>query len=287
MEDIPLYVGKRKNILILSGGGIKAFATLGALKYLFEHEILVKPEIICGTSAGAANGLFLIIGYTPQDIYNLLYSIDLSQLLNNDFSSLFDDVCFGLNSPDSVMHIISKMLEKKNINKKITFKELYDKFKTKFIVTGTCLNDVTVHYFSVDTDPDMQVLKAIRISLSLPLIFKPYKYKDKLWIDGGCIDNYPIALFKNKLSDTIGILLDEDYEHIETNNFDNTEKYLSQIIKCLGKGTYHSKYDLYDKNTIHIKCKPDKSTNWNISNDYKKQLFEIGYNTAKNFINNN
>ena len=113
MEDIPLYIGKRKNILILSGGGIKGFSTLGALKYLFENEILVKPEIICGTSAGAANGLFLIIGYTPQDIFNLLYSIDLSQLLNNDFSSVFDDICFGLNSPDSVMHIITKMLEKK------------------------------------------------------------------------------------------------------------------------------------------------------------------------------
>ncbi len=285
MEDIPLYVGKRKNILILSGGGIKGFATLGALKCLFENEILVKPEIICGTSAGAGIGFFLILGYTPQDIFNLFYSIDLSQLLNNDFTSIFDDICFGLNSVDSLMHIIIKMLEKKNIDKKITFKQLYEKFKIKFIVTGTCLNDVTVHYFSVDTEPDMQVLKAIRISLSIPLIFKPYKYKDKLWIDGACIDNYPIALFKDKLSDTIGILLDEDYENISTDNFDTTEKYLSQILNCLGKGTYHSKYDLYNKNTIHIKCKPDKSSNWDVTNNYKKELFDIGYNTTKKFFN--
>jgi hypothetical protein len=34
MEDIPLYVGKRKNILILSGGGIKGLAMLGAIKCL-------------------------------------------------------------------------------------------------------------------------------------------------------------------------------------------------------------------------------------------------------------
>ena len=108
MEDIPLYIGKRKNILILSGGGIKGLATLGALKYLFDNEILVKPEIICGTSVGAGIGFLLILGYTPQDIYNLFYSIDLSQLLNNDFTSIFDDICFGLNSADSLMHIITK-----------------------------------------------------------------------------------------------------------------------------------------------------------------------------------
>ena len=42
MEDIPLYVGKRKNILVLSGGGIKGLATLGSLKCLMDNEIIVK-----------------------------------------------------------------------------------------------------------------------------------------------------------------------------------------------------------------------------------------------------
>ena len=172
MEDIPLYIGKRKNILVLSGGGIKGLATLGALKCLIDNEIIVKPEIICGTTSGSAIGLFLAIGYTPQDIYNLLFEIDFSELLKTDFTKIFDEVCFGLNSPDPIMYIVSAVLDKKKIDKKITFKELYDQYKIKLIITGTSLNDVSIHYFSIDNDPSMQILKAIRISISIPLIFK-------------------------------------------------------------------------------------------------------------------
>ncbi len=131
----------------------------------------------------------------------------------------------------------------------------------------------------------MQVLKAVRISLSIPLLFKPYKYDNKLWIDGGSIDNYPIALFKDKLSDVIGILLDDTYEYIETDDFDDTEKYLTRIIKCLGVGTYHRKYDLYENNTIHIKYKTQNSSSWDVSDEYKRELFQIGYETAKKFVN--
>jgi NTE family protein len=285
MEDIPLYVGKRKNILVLSGGGIKGLATLGSLKCLMDNEIIVKPDIICATSIGSVIGLFLAIGYTPQDIYNLLYQIDFSQLLRPDFSAIFDDICFGLDSPDSLMYIVSTLLDKKKVNRKITFKELYDKFKIKLIITGTCLNDASIHYFSINNDPSMQILKAIRISTSIPLIFKPYKYKNKLWIDGGCIDNYPIALFKDKLSDVIGILLDEEYEDTHTDNFDTIGKYFNNILKCFGKCSYHNKYDLYQKNTIHIMCKPDNSSNWSIDNDYKDHLFNFAYDTTKKFLN--
>ena len=285
MEDIPVYIGKRKNIIVLSGGGIKGLATLGALKCLMDNEIILKPDIICGTSAGSAIGLFLAIGYTPQDIYNLLFEINFSELLKTDYTKIFDDVCFGLNSPDPIMYIVSAVLEKKNVNKKITFKELYDQYKIKLIISGTCLNEVDIHYFSIDNEPNMQILKAIRISISIPLIFKPYKYKDKLWIDGGCIDNYPIALFKDKLSDVVGILIDEEHEYLDSEKFDEIDKYLIRILKCLSKGIYHNKYEQYSKNTIHIKCKPDDTVNWDVTSDYKKDLFTCGYDTAKKFLN--
>ena len=63
MEDIPLYCGKLKNILVLSGGGTKGLATLGAITALKEVGIIDKPEIFCGTSVGAIISLLLCIGY--------------------------------------------------------------------------------------------------------------------------------------------------------------------------------------------------------------------------------
>lgn len=285
MDDIPLYIGKRKNILVLSGGGIKGLATLGALKCLIDNDIVVKPDIICGTSVGSIIGLYLAIGYTPQDIYNLLLEIDFSHLLKPDLDNMFNQVCFGFNSPDPIMYVVTKLLEKKNINKKITFKELFDKFKIKLIITGTCLNDASLHYFSIDTCPSMQILKAIRISISIPIFFKPYIYDNKIWIDGGCIDNYPISLFKDRLQDVIGILLDEQHNFVESDDFDSIDKYIGRIIVCLSKGTVHNKYESYIKNTIHIKCIKDTFESWEISNDLKKKLFNIGFETAKKFLN--
>lgn len=285
MEDIPLYIGKRKNILVLSGGGIKGLATLGALKCLMDNDIIVKPDIICGTSVGSIIGLYLSIGYTPQDIYNLLLELDFSDLLKPDYDNILDEVCFGLNTTDPIMYVIMTLLQKKNISKKITFKELFDKFKIKLIITGTCLNDVTLHYFSVETCPSMQILKAVRISISIPIIFKPYIYQNNIWIDGGCIDNYPIAMFRDRLHDVVGILIDDQHNFIESDNFDSIDKYIGRIINCLSKGTVHNKYELYLKNTIHIKCESSNSGSWDVTNDYKKKIFNLGYDTAKKFIN--
>jgi predicted acylesterase/phospholipase RssA len=53
MEIIPLYQGKRKNILVISGGAMKGFSALGAIKYLIESEIIIYPEIMCGSSVGS------------------------------------------------------------------------------------------------------------------------------------------------------------------------------------------------------------------------------------------
>ncbi len=282
MDDIPLYVGKRKNILVLSGGGIKGLATLGALKCLMDNDIIVKPDIICGTSVGSIIALYLAIGYTPLDIYNLLLSIEFSQLITPDIDNFFDETCFGFNSPDPIMYIVSTLLEKKNVNKKITFKELYEKFKTKLIITGTCVNDANPYYFSIDKNPDMQVLKAIRISISIPIFFKPFKFDNKIWIDGACTDNYPIQLFNDKLSDVIGILLDDFNEYIH--NFEGVDKYFLRIIKCLNKSIILSKYEKYEKYTINIKCKFDSNINWDVTSYQKKYLWEQGYDAAKKFL---
>lgn len=287
MEDIPLYVGKRRNILILSGGGIKGLAMLGALKCLIDNDIIVKPDIICGTSVGSIIGLYLAIGYTPQDIYNLLLELDFAHLLKPDFDNILNEICFGFNSTDNIIYIVKTLIEKKNISNKITFKELFDKFKIKLIITGTCLNDSTLHYFSVDNSPTMEILKAVRISISIPIFFKPYIYKNKIWIDGGCIEHYPITLFKDKLHDVIGVLLDDKNNNMESSDFDSIDKYIVKIIKCIAFGSIHNKYEIYLKNTIHIKCFNEETESWEIDNDYKIKMYNLGYDTANKFIKEN
>ena len=283
MEIIPLYQGKRKNILVISGGGLKGLAALGALSYLTENEIIVFPEIYAGSSVGSVICFLMNIGYSPKNIYEILLEIDFIQLIKYiEPENLLIDPCFGLSSPEPILQVIYSFMKKKNIKKNITFKELFDITKSKLIVTGTCINDVTINYFSIDTYPNMPILKAIRISISIPFIFRPYLFEGKLWVDGGCMDNFPIDLFADKLEDVVGIYLDDYYESIQ--DISEVQDYFFRIFKCVFRGLNCNKIKLYEKNFIHVVCTGNNSTNWEISSEEKKNLYNLGYDSAKKYI---
>lgn len=172
-------------------------------------------------------------------------------------------------------------MKKKNIKKNITFKELFEQTQSKLIITGTCINDVTIKYFSVDTFPNMPILKAIRISISIPFIFRPYLFEGKLWVDGGCIDNFPIDLFNDKLDDVIGIYMDDYYEIID--DFLEVQDYFYRIFKCIIKGLNHNKIQLFKKYFVHIIIGGNHGTNWEMTTLDKKSLYDLGYDCAKKY----
>ena len=61
--------------LVLSGGGVRGMAHIGAIKALEEHG--VKPNYIAGTSAGAIVGALYAGGYGWETIFDFFKSIDL------------------------------------------------------------------------------------------------------------------------------------------------------------------------------------------------------------------
>lgn len=271
-----------KKILVISGGGIKGFSALGAVSKLSQLNIMTNIETFCGTSAGSAICLLLIIGYSAQDIYNILSELDMNNVIKPNLENIFDDIHIGLNLSDPIIYIIGFLMKKKNYSIKTTFDDLFKKTNKHLIVTGVCLNDVSLHYFSYSNSPNMEILKAIQISISIPLIFKPCEFQHKLWIDGGVMNNYPIDLFNSNLNDVIGIYMDEDYDSCDS--FEDTQSYIFQIIKCLFKGMNFNKINLYKEQTIHIKTK-NLSFSFELSKNQMLELFNIGYSSASLFFN--
>lgn len=117
-----------------------------------------------------------------------------------------------------------------------TFKDHYEHFKIKLAITGTNLETGKSGLFSVDTTPNFPVADAVRISMSLPLIYKPYVIRKKhyrskgsnylpdwiegVWVDGGYFNNSPIRAFfseETPVARTLGLRLQLD-ETIEINN---------------------------------------------------------------------
>ena len=114
MELIPLYQGKKKNILIISGGGLKGLSGLGALTYLINNDIIANPEIFAGTSVGAVICFLINIGYNSSDIYDILLQIDFTKLIKYvEPENLFSEPCFGISSAEPILEVIYNFMKKK------------------------------------------------------------------------------------------------------------------------------------------------------------------------------
>src|SRR5690625_599796 len=65
---------------VFSGGGIKAYAFIGSLQSIYNHNLEFKR--VAGTSAGAIMASFLASGYTLSEIERSLESLDLKLFLD-------------------------------------------------------------------------------------------------------------------------------------------------------------------------------------------------------------
>ena len=67
--------------LVLSGGGAKGAAHIGVLKYIEESGIPI--DYIAGTSMGSIVGGMYALGYSSDEILNLISSVDWDRMISN------------------------------------------------------------------------------------------------------------------------------------------------------------------------------------------------------------
>lgn len=79
---ITLYSAPRKKVaLVLSGGGAKGIAHIGAIKVIEELEIPV--DYVVGTSIGAIVGGLYSIGYSSEQLDTIVKHTDWMELLTD------------------------------------------------------------------------------------------------------------------------------------------------------------------------------------------------------------
>ena len=71
--------------LVLSGGGAKGAAHVGALKYL--EEVGIPIDMVLGTSMGGLIGGLYSLGYSPTFLDSLLRSVDWTQIMSDKVPS--------------------------------------------------------------------------------------------------------------------------------------------------------------------------------------------------------
>lgn len=185
--------------LVIEGGGSRAICVAGVLKVLEEYGIIQKIKRISGASAGAIIGGLIAVGYTYNELIKDFFAYNIEDFLDSSiipFADIHSLVTYyGLYKGDYYQKWYDSLLYKKTKIQNLTFKQLYDLNGTILVIVGTNLTKEEAEYFNYIDNPDMPISLAIRISSSLPGVFRAVNYKDNLYIDGGLIDNYPIWIF--------------------------------------------------------------------------------------------
>lgn len=260
------------NTLVLSGGSLKGIAQIGALYCLEKYGMLKNIINIAATSAGSMVGLLYCAGYKPLELFKFMKLLDIKKTRKFDATNVLSS--YGLDDGERIILVLKKLVLAKGFSPNMTFKEFYMRTKINFIVTAACINDKKIYYISHLNYPNMEVINfGIRSSIAEPVFFTPNQHEGKIFIDGGCIDNYPIHLFNENINHVIGIYVDDYREYV--NDIKYIEQYLMNTIQCLLEGVSHGMIRGYEKQSIKIICK---------SNGDKPEdiicLFEDGFNAT-------
>jgi NTE family protein len=274
-EDIPIYKQKGKEILILSGGGIKGIAYIGAFAALSKLNMINNFKIYVGTSVGALMAFLLIIGYKHNEMFEFIKLFDFIKLKNIDFTNAINN--FGLDNGYNFEYLLKKLMEEKGYDDKTTLSELYKKTQKKLIITTVCVNDAKIIYMSHDTHPDIPVYLAIRMSISVPIYFCPVMYENKCYIDGGIIDNYPIRIF-DKLDKVLGLFLSDT--EFKKDNIEHIDTYLMLIYCSFMNGIAHNSMNGYERCTIKINTNVKYFFDLELNCEKKYDIWEAGYNSV-------
>ncbi len=246
--------------LVLSGGGAKGMAHIGALKVLEERGI--KIDYIGGTSMGAIIGALYASGYTAKELDSIFRNTDFTNLIQDNlprgaktFYEKEDSERYALTLPFNNLKISipSAISSGQNIYNELV-KLLYH------VKDINDFSELPIPFFCIATNIETgkEVMldqgylpEAILASGTLPSLFEPAEIDGQILIDGGVVNNYPIDELKNLGANfVIGV----DVQH----GLSKREALLSATEILLQINNYRTVRDMEEKSKqTDIYIKPD------------------------------
>ena len=205
--------------LVLSGGGAKGAAHIGVLKYM--EEIGIPVSYVTGTSMGSILGGLYALGYSPEEMEELISGIDwplyitgklerrfLSQRRRKVSGELLLNIPYGkfTRRDDAVISAMPLgAVEGDNLL------NLFNCLSVGF-QDSMSFDSMPIPFACVATDlmtGKPMILRggefgrAIRSSMSIPIFFSPVEWGDHLLADGGITNNLPVDVCREMGADVI------------------------------------------------------------------------------------
>lgn len=281
-------IGAKQYICIFGGGAIRGLAYLGALRAMNELGIEIKS--FAGSSVGAVFAVYAALDYKYEEFEKLFEEVNFD---------LFRDVQlnlaknFAISKGEHFLNWLRAGIEKKvygekyvkNENKLVTFKDIN---KDIFIITSD-INGCKPCVFSKYTTPDFEIAQAVRISTAMPGLLEPFKYEDKVLIDGDMMKSWPMWQINN-------LLCPDDCRVLEFRlegsrywpNVKNSIEYLNAVFATMSNFATENIIDTYKNNDkfdyIKIDTEHVLPVQFTLPQKDREVLIELGYNTTLEYF---
>lgn len=299
-QEDTLSVNQRPKVgLVLSGGGAKGAAHIGVIKYI--EELGIPIDYVAGTSMGSIVGGLYSLGYSADEMLEIISNVDWSRLISNkverqkiSFTEKYDQSRQLLGIPFSASDSENEEIRSESFRNSLPdgfvsgdnllnlFNSLavdysdslsFDELPVPFLCMAA--NLVTGKADIMDSG---EVTKALRASMAIPILFDPVQIGDYLYADGGLICNFPAEQCKAKGADfIIGVSMSAGLSDdiVALKSLPLQIKQLKEIITDREVNTYHEKCD--------IMIRPELGGVGMLSFDAESvaKITKSGYNAAK------
>ncbi len=229
--------------LVLGGGGARGAAHIGVLKVLERERIPVHA--IAGTSIGAIVGGLYSAGYSPEEIEQIIGSIDWVDIFRDSTAR----VDLPMRQKETDLGVLANF-EVGLANGRLTIpttlvrgQKLGLLLRRLFLGRGEVQNfdDLPIPFRSVATDIGVvkpvvfqsgDLALAVRASMAVPGAFAPVRHDGKILVDGGIVDNVPVDAVRAMGVDRV-IAVDVGQGLASAESIDTSFEVLLQMVSGL------------------------------------------------------
>jgi len=254
----------RMKHLIIGPGSLGYFSLLGSMNRLFDDGVIKRDslESISASSAGALLAVMALVhNFDFKKILKKSIEVNLKNVQVN-FSNFVRSR--GLVSKDQMIYMIHTCVPD------YTLRELYDMTHIHLYIT---IYDTTYHrciYMSHETHPNMSIVRALYMSITIPLIFEPIE----TYIDGAMHEEIPGSFCLLHPDDDVGVL------QLKFDKKPVTNTLLSYLYEVFNSWFYLRKSYKF-KHTWKVPMVSNSILSYKCPDTYKIELYSNGYNNLE------
>ena len=287
---------------VFEGGGIKGIGLVGAVAR--AEELGYEWQNLAGASAGAIVASLLAAGYKAVEIAEILSNTNYKEFKDTNWigntppGMIYNLIKYGgLYNGDRFEEWLSELLSWKGVE---NFGDiLYDKdadniyrWKLTVIVSDITRKRLLVLPRDLEgllINPDaFPIARAVRMSMSIPIFYKPIVLKGNYMVDGGALSNFPVWVFDSEGTPewpTLGFKLVEPSAKPLTHRRMGPISLLRELLSTMIEAR-DSRY-IQDRDFVRTITIPTGNVNtiqFNISRQDSATLYNSGYDAAEEFF---